>query len=69
MIDAPGVRRSRHEEEEESYFVSMADMMVGLLFIFIILLLYFALQSRQTTDALTGSGQTRTLLLRTWRRI
>jgi len=35
-----GVRRSRGEEEQESYFVSMADMMVGLLFVFIILLLY-----------------------------
>ncbi len=68
MSDARGVRRSRGEEEEESYFVSMADMMVGLLFIFIILLLYFALQFRQTTDTLTGAGQTRTELLRTLER-
>ena len=68
MSDARGVRRSRGEEEEESYFVSMADMMVGLLFIFIILLLYFALQFRQTTDTLTGAGQTRTVLLRTLER-
>lgn len=68
MSDARGVRRSRREEEEESYFVSMADMMVGLLFIFIILLLYFALQFRQTTDTLTGAGQTRTELLRTLER-
>lgn len=68
MTDARGIRRSRLEEEEESYFVSMADMMVGLLFIFIILLLYFALQFRQTTDTLTGAGQTRTELLRTLER-
>lgn len=68
MSDARGVRRSRSEEEEESYFVSMADMMVGLLFIFIILLLYFALQFRQTTDTLTGAGQTRTELLKTLER-
>ena len=68
MSDARGVRRSRSEEEEESYFVSMADMMVGLLFIFVILLLYFALQFRQTTDTLTGAGQTRTELLRTLER-
>ena len=68
MTDARGVRRSRSEEEEESYFVSMADMMVGLLFIFIILLLYFALQFRQATDTLTGAGQTRTELLRTLER-
>ena len=67
-MDSRGVRRSRSEEEEESYFVSMADMMVGLLFIFIILLLYFALQFRQTTDTLTGSGQTRTELLKTLER-
>lgn len=64
MSDARGVRRSRSEEEEESYFVSMADMMVGLVFIFLILLVYFALQFRQTTDTLTGAGQTRTELLR-----
>lgn len=68
MSDARGVRRSRSEEEEESYFVSMADMMVGLVFIFLILLVYFALQFRQTTDTLTGAGQTRTELLRTLER-
>lgn len=60
-----GIRRSRSEEEEESYFVSMADMMVGLLFIFIILLLYFALQFRQTTERLTGAGETRREILET----
>lgn len=32
--------------EEESYFVSMTDIMVGLLFIFIIMLMTFALQYR-----------------------
>jgi hypothetical protein len=64
-MERRGVRRSRSEEEEESYFVSMADMMVGLLFIFIILLLYFALQFRQTTDTLTSAGQTRREILET----
>lgn len=64
-MDSRGVRRSRSEEEEESYFVSMADMMVGLLFIFIILLLYFALQFRQTNDTLTSAGQTRREILET----
>ena len=34
------------QEEEESYFVSMTDIMVGLLFIFIILLMYLVLQIR-----------------------
>jgi chemotaxis protein MotB len=67
-MDARGIRRSRSEEEEESYFISMSDMMVGLLFIFIILLLYFALQFRQTTDTLTGAGQTRREILETLKR-
>ncbi len=68
MTDARGVRRSRSEEEEESYFVSMADMMVGLLFIFVILVLYFALQFRQTTSTLTGAAEARAELLKTLER-
>lgn len=45
----------RHEgnesgEGEENYFVSMTDMMVGILFIFIIMLMLFALDFRRTTD-------------------
>jgi flagellar motor protein MotB len=39
-----------HHEGGENYFVSMTDMMVGMLFIFIILLMSFALVFRQTTD-------------------
>ena len=31
-------------EEEESFFVSMTDIMVGLLFVFILLVMYFAIQ-------------------------
>lgn len=38
------------EEEEENYFVSMTDMMVGILFIFIIMLMVFALQFQKQTD-------------------
>jgi flagellar motor protein MotB len=63
-MNARGVRRSRSTEEEESYFISMADMMVGLLFIFIILLLYFALQFQQKTKAISDAGETRTEILR-----
>lgn len=39
---------SRHviDEEDESFFISMTDIMVGLLFIFIILVAYFAIQVR-----------------------
>lgn len=39
-----------HEAEDENYFVSMTDMMVGILFIFIIMLMVFALNFRQKTD-------------------
>ena len=38
-------------EEDENYFVSMTDMMVGILFIFIIMLMVFALNFRTQTDA------------------
>jgi chemotaxis protein MotB len=36
--------------EEENYFISMTDMMVGMLFVFIIMLMSFALLFRQQTD-------------------
>ncbi len=52
-----------HVVEEENYFVSMTDMMVGLIFIFIILLMYYALQFRDVTDQLAGADQTRTEVL------
>src|SRR3954469_21744815 len=38
---------SDEQEEEESYFISMTDIMVGLLFIFIILLMYLVTQLRE----------------------
>lgn len=42
---------SQHaSEQDENYFVSMTDMMVGILFIFIILLMVFALNFRTQTD-------------------
>lgn len=40
----------RPAEEGENYFVSMTDMMVGVLFVFIIMLMTFALDFRRTTD-------------------
>lgn len=43
-----GVRKSNHEEEEESVFVSMTDMTVSFLFIIILLLAYFASQYSDT---------------------
>ncbi|MBB5516166.1 flagellar motor protein MotB [Rubricella aquisinus] len=41
---------SVEHEEEENYFVSMTDMMVGVLFIFIIMLMVFAMNFREQTD-------------------
>jgi chemotaxis protein MotB len=52
-----------HVVEEENYFVSMTDMMVGLVFIFIIMLMYFALQYRDVTDQLTSANRTRDQIL------
>ncbi len=60
-----GRRRSSAElDEAESYYISMTDMLVGVLFIFIILLSFFALQFRTQTQALTSAkdAQTATLL-------
>lgn len=42
---------SQPHEEEENYFISMTDMMVGVLFIFIIMLMVFALNFREQTDS------------------
>lgn len=47
-------KRLRHEEEEESAFISMTDMTVGFLFIMMILLAFFASQM-QDPDAVSRS--------------
>ena len=44
MMRAGLARQRRHEEEEESVFVSMTDMTIGFLFIVILLLAFFASQ-------------------------
>jgi chemotaxis protein MotB len=77
------LRVPRHPvEEEESYFVSMTDLMVGLLFIFIIMLMVFALQYREaerknleaeqvikkTTERLVDADQVRDEILETLRK-
>jgi chemotaxis protein MotB len=68
---------SGHAEEEEGYFVSMTDMLVGLLFIFIIMLMFFAMRfqeaAKQQNDVtqkkdsmiekLTDSERTRATIL------
>lgn len=51
MIGAESDDQHRTEsEEDENYFVSMTDMMVGILFVFIIMLMIFALNFRTQTD-------------------
>lgn len=52
------------EVDEENYFVSMTDMMVGLVFIFIIMLMYFALQFQVVTSQMTGADVERAKILR-----
>ena len=56
-------RRSHDSEEGESYYVSMTDMMVGVVFIFIIMLSYFALQYRASTAAVTSAKDQQTTAL------
>jgi flagellar motor protein MotB len=58
-------RRRRHGggDGEESYFISMTDMMVGLVFVLIVMLVYFAMQFHRTTVELTDTKTRRTELL------
>jgi chemotaxis protein MotB len=45
-----GTRRHiLHPEEEESYFASMTDVFIGLLFIFIIMLMFFSIRFQEAT--------------------
>lgn len=62
MIDE---RRGRAADgSEDSYYVSITDMLVGLIFLFIIMLMYFATQLREVTTDITSAEQTRTTLVR-----
>ncbi len=56
-------RRDAEVPEGESYYVSMTDMMVGVVFIFILLLSFFALQYHATTTALTKASDPQTTAL------
>ncbi|KQY35297.1 hypothetical protein ASD21_10915 [Caulobacter sp. Root1455] len=50
-------------EEGESYYVSMTDMMVGVIFIFIIMLSYFAFEFRSSTAKLATAKHPETAAL------
>jgi flagellar motor protein MotB len=43
-------RHVTQSEDEESYFASMTDVVIGLLFIFIIMLMFFAMRFQQATQ-------------------
>lgn len=65
---------NRKAHEEESYFVSMTDMMVGMLFVFIIMLMAFALNFKEaeekrekTLESLTKAHEARAKLLESLR--
>ena len=63
MTNMATVRRRQGGEHEESYFISMTDMMVGLVFVLMVMLVYYALQYHQTTTELTDTKVRRTQLL------
>src|SRR5947209_106066 len=46
-----------HAEDEESYFVSMTDVVIGLLFIFIIMLMFFAMRFQQAAQVQNEEAQ------------
>jgi chemotaxis protein MotB len=56
-------------DEEENYFVSMTDMMIGVLFIFIIMLMVFALDFREQADEQTRLTEVQELTVQEARRI
>lgn len=55
---------AHHSEQDESYFVSMTDLMVGMLFVFIIMLMAFALNLQTATAKLTQTDTARAEMLR-----
>lgn len=55
---------AHHSEQDESYFVSMTDLMVGMLFVFIILLMAFALNLKEQETKLTQTDTARAEMLR-----
>lgn len=46
------MRKVHNKTEDDSFFVSMTDIMVGLLFIFILIIMYFAIQAKIDAKAI-----------------
>ena len=54
---------SHSDEGEESYFVSMTDIMVGMLFVFIILLMYFVFRIQNTSEPVVPASELQAAVL------
>ena len=52
-----------HGADEESYFVSMTDVVIGLLFIFIIMLMFFAMRFQEATQRRDETTQKQNILI------
>ncbi|MEO5334925.1 MAG: hypothetical protein H7839_23170, partial [Magnetococcus sp. YQC-5] len=53
--------RRRHipvNQEDEGFFASMTDMMVGMLFLFILMLMFFALKFNEAAVQITKTAKT-----------
>ena len=57
-------QESSIENHDESYFASFTDMLVGIIFIFIILLMIVANNFQEATDAVTKINESRDKVLR-----
>ena len=57
------LRAETDASDGESDYIAMTDMMVGVLFIFIIMLCFFAMQYKQTTASLTDAKDMQTAAL------
>jgi chemotaxis protein MotB len=49
--------RSSHDTHDESYFASFTDLLVGIIFIFIILLMIFANNYQEATESVTKTSR------------
>jgi len=58
-----GAGRHEEVEEGESFYISMTDLMVGVVFIFIIMLAYLALNFHKTTESLMAVKDAQTTAL------
>lgn len=53
-------RNKSLDENSESYFVSMTDIMIGMLFVFILIIMYFSYQLKVQSDAQDDYAQAAT---------